>query len=80
MAVQLASSGRKLLQAVEFQSDDPAFAGEMLMTWALQAVPGGTQVTIICEHVPAGIRKEDHDIGLASTLDHLAAYTEGAGV
>jgi hypothetical protein len=26
--------------------------------------------------VPEGIRKEDHDIGLRSTLENLALYTE----
>ncbi|MET3549076.1 hypothetical protein ABID47_005708 [Paenibacillus favisporus] len=34
------------------------------------------EVTIVCENVPAGIRKEDHDVGLRSTLENLALYTE----
>lgn len=63
----------RIVQSVEFQSDDPAFAGEMIMTWSLAAVPEGTAVTIVCENVPEGIRKEDHDVGLRSTLENLAA-------
>jgi uncharacterized protein YndB with AHSA1/START domain len=66
----------RIVQVVEFESEDPVFAGEMIMTWTLEAVSDGTLVTIICENVPEGIRKEDHDIGLRSTLENLALYTE----
>ncbi len=64
----------RIVQQVEFESDDPAFAGVMTMTWALVAVPGGTEVTIRCEDVPEGIRPEDHAEGLRSTLANLAAF------
>jgi uncharacterized protein YndB with AHSA1/START domain len=64
----------RIVQLVEFDSDDPAFAGAMTMTWALAAVPEGTNVTILCENVPEGIRQEDHDAGLRSTLENLAAF------
>ncbi|HET8729337.1 MAG TPA: SRPBCC family protein [Alphaproteobacteria bacterium] len=66
----------RVVQAIEFESDDPAFAGAMTMTWSLAAVPEGTEVTILCENVPEGIRPEDHDAGLRSTLENLAAFTE----
>ena len=70
--------GERIVQVVEFESDDPAFAGEMKMTWSLVPVSGGdsTEVTILCENVPVGIGKEDHDAGLKSTLENLAAFTE----
>ncbi len=48
----------------------------MTMTWNLAAVPEGTKVAILCENVPEGIRQEDHDAGLRSTLENLAPYTE----
>jgi hypothetical protein len=35
----------RVIQLVTFQSDDPAFAGEMRMTWKLSPAPGGTEVT-----------------------------------
>lgn len=66
----------RIVQRVEFVSDDPAFAGAMTMTWALAAVAGGTEVTITAAEVPPGIRQEDHDEGLRSTLENLAAYLE----
>ncbi|TXH82696.1 MAG: ATPase [Rhizobium sp.] len=66
----------RIVQAVDFESDDAAFAGTMVMTWSFAKVPSGTNVTIVCEDVPYGIRKEDHDEGLKSTLDNLANYLE----
>ena len=66
----------RVVQLVTFQSDDPQFAGEMRMTWRLSPAPGGTDVSIVAENVPAGISKEDHDIGLRSTLDNLARFVE----
>jgi uncharacterized protein YndB with AHSA1/START domain len=70
------ATNERIVQLVEFESEDPVFAGEMIMTWTLAAVPEGTRVTIVCEDVPEGIRKEDHDVGLSSTLENLAVYTE----
>jgi uncharacterized protein YndB with AHSA1/START domain len=67
----------RIVQLVAFESEDPAFAGEMKMTWTFTAIAGGTNVAIRCENVPTGIRPEDHEAGLTSTLENLAAFTEG---
>lgn len=64
----------RIEQAVTFESDDPAFAGEMRIAWTFAPRPDGTLVTVRCEDVPPGIRPEDHAAGLASTLDNLAAF------
>jgi hypothetical protein len=53
--------GERVVQAVDFVSDDPAYAGTM---------------TIVAEDVPDGISTEDHAAGLASSLANLAAYVE----
>lgn len=66
----------RIVQSALFESDDPAFAGTMTITWRLKAVPAGTEVTVLCENVPEGIRPEDHDAGLTSTLENLAAFVE----
>lgn len=66
----------RLVQDVDFVSDDPAFAGTMRMTWSLAPHDDGTEVTVAAEHVPSGISKEDHARGLASSLANLAAYVE----
>lgn len=68
--------GRRIEQAVTFESEDPAFSGVMHMTWFFQPEGAGTLVTIRAENVPAGIRKEDHQVGLNSSLANLAAFVE----
>lgn len=67
---------RLIVQVVEFDSDDPAFAGEMKITWMFTPVATGTHVMVRCENVPPGIRAEDHQAGLASSLENLARYCE----
>jgi uncharacterized protein YndB with AHSA1/START domain len=69
--------GKRIEQAVTFNSEDSAFSGEMRIAWVLEPVAGGTLVTVRCEDVPAGIRPEDHQAGLMSTLNNLAEFTEG---
>ncbi|GAA2293932.1 SRPBCC family protein [Glycomyces scopariae] len=66
--------GERVVQAVDFVSDDPAYAGTMTMTWTLSAVPGGTLVAIAAADVPTGVSPADHAAGMGSTLDNLAAY------
>jgi uncharacterized protein YndB with AHSA1/START domain len=68
--------GERVVQAVEFVSDDPAYAGTMIMTWEVTAAGAGTRVTIVAEDVPDGISAEDHAAGLDSSLAKLAAYLE----
>jgi uncharacterized protein YndB with AHSA1/START domain len=68
--------GERVVQAVDFVSDDPANAGTMTMTWQVTAVDGGTRVDIVAEDVPDGISAQDHAAGLASSLTKLAAYLQ----
>lgn len=69
--------GRRIVQSVEFESADAAFAGEMLVTWSFQPTALGTKVTVTAEHVPAGISQADHDAGLRSSLRNLARFCGG---
>ena len=66
--------GDRVVQEVEFESDDPAFKGTMTMTWSLEPVDSGTRVEIRAEDVPPGISTEDHAEGLESSLRNLADY------
>jgi uncharacterized protein YndB with AHSA1/START domain len=68
--------GARVVQAVDFVSDDPAHAGTMTMAWELTAVDAVTRVEIRADDVPDGISAEDHAAGLASSLANLAAYLE----
>ena len=69
---------QRVVQAVDFVSDDPRFAGIMLMSWVLTPLGNETEVRIIAENVPEGISKQDHDEGLTSSLENLARFVEGA--
>ena len=64
----------EVVQSFSFDSDDPAFAGTMTMTWSLRPEGDDTQVTITCTGVPEGIKAEDHEAGMNSSLDNLAAF------
>jgi uncharacterized protein YndB with AHSA1/START domain len=68
--------GVRVVQAVDFVSEDPAYAGTVTMTWELTPVGGATRVEIRADHVPAGISSEDHAVGLTSSLANLARYLE----
>src|ERR671922_877638 len=63
--------GVRVVQAVDFVSDDPAYAGTMTMTWEVTAVDGGTRVDVTADNVPDGINADDHAAGLASSLTNL---------
>ena len=68
--------GERVVQAVDFVSDDPAYAGTMTMTWEIAAVAAGPRVDITAEDVPDGVSAEDHAAGLSSSLANLADYVE----
>jgi uncharacterized protein YndB with AHSA1/START domain len=68
--------GVRVVQAVDFVSDDPAYAGTMTMTWQVAEVDGGTRVDIVADDVPDGITADDHAAGLDSSLANLAEFLE----
>ena len=68
--------GVRVVQAVDFVSDDLAYAATMTVRWELAGVDGGTRVDIIADNVPDGIDADDHAAGLASSLTNLAEYLE----
>jgi uncharacterized protein YndB with AHSA1/START domain len=68
--------GVRVVQEVDFVSDDPRNAGTMTMTWEVARVEAGTRVEVRAENVPDGISAEDHTAGLASSLTNLANYLE----
>ena len=65
---------KRIVESVEFEATDAAFAGEMTMSWTFAEMSAGTRVTVTAENVPAGIRKQDHDAGLRSSLENLARH------
>ena len=68
----------RIVEAVTFVSDDPAFAGEMTITITLTEVPDGTEVTMLFENLPPGLRPEDNQVGADISLGQLARYLESS--
>jgi uncharacterized protein YndB with AHSA1/START domain len=66
----------RIVEAITFDSVEPAFSGEMIMVVTFAAEDGGTTVTIFFKDIPPGIRPEDNEAGTRSTLEKLARYVE----
>ena len=66
----------KIVEVIEFETDDPGFAGAMTMTVLLRDVEGGTEVALAYDNLPPAIRPEDNEIGTRSSLAKLAALVE----
>jgi uncharacterized protein YndB with AHSA1/START domain len=67
---------RRILEAVTFDSPDPAFAGEMTIDITFAPAPGGTEVTFTFTNLPPGVRPEDNEAGTRLSLDQLARRFE----
>jgi uncharacterized protein YndB with AHSA1/START domain len=67
----------QIVWAVVFDSGDPSFAGEMIVATTLKPAGRGTEVTIRCDNIPAGVRVEDNETGCSQTLDQLATFLGG---
>lgn len=67
----------QIVWATVFESDDDGFSGEMTVSTTLSPVNGGTDVRMVCDDIPAGIRLEDNEEGCRLTLDNLAAFVGG---
>ena len=68
--------GRRVVQTVEFETDDPATQGEMTITYTLRAIDGGTELVGLHEGLPPGVAPEDNELGWSMSLDKLAALVE----
>jgi uncharacterized protein YndB with AHSA1/START domain len=70
---------RRIVEAVNFVSADPAFLGEMRMTATFEEVSGGTEVTLVFENLPPGLRVQDNEAGSRLSLEQLARRFEEPG-
>ena len=70
--------GRRIVEAIRFDSEDASFQGEMTMEVTFEPVgSGSTLVSMTFRDIPAGIRPEDNEKGTELSLQKLAAYVEG---
>lgn len=68
--------GERVVEVSEFESEDPALAGEMTMTTSITPVAGGVAVEIVHEGVPDVIAPEANEQGTRMALARLAALVE----
>ena len=67
---------RRIVEAVNFVTTDPAFFGEMTIVVTFEEVSVGTEVTFLCTNLPPGLRAEDNEAGARLSLEQLARRFE----
>jgi uncharacterized protein YndB with AHSA1/START domain len=67
----------EVVQAVEFESDDPTVQGEMTITYLLADADDGTELTGVHENLPPGVSAADNELGWTMSLDKLARLVAG---
>ena len=65
-----------VVQAIEFETDDPAMQGEMTVTYELADADGGTDLTGRHENLPPGVPPADNELGWSMSIDKLARLVE----
>ena len=69
----------KVVEVMEFETDNPAMRGEMTITVILaDAADGGTNLLVVHDNLPPGVAPADNETGWRMALDKLAALVEAA--
>lgn len=66
----------RMVEVLEFETEDPSMRGEMSITFTLTEVESGTEVLALHDNVPPGISPSDNEAGWRMSLDKLAALVE----
>ena len=66
----------RLVESVQFVSDDVQFAGKMTLIVTFEPVTGGTDVTLLFKNLPPGLRPQDNEAGARQSLAQLARRCE----
>jgi len=66
--------GKKIVEAIRFDTADSHFQGEMNMEVTFEPVDQGTRVTMAFGNIPDGIRPEDNEKGTELSLQKLESY------
>ena len=70
--------GERVVHTVEFETGNPALAGEMIVTLTLADRGGGTELTAVHEGIPPGLPPADNELGWRLSLAKLARLVEQA--
>lgn len=66
----------QVVEAMEFETDDPALRGEMIVTTTLRDTDGGTELSAVHDRLPPGLSAADNEVGWREALARLAALIE----
>jgi uncharacterized protein YndB with AHSA1/START domain len=66
----------QVVEAVEFETADPAMSGEMTITITLTDADGGTDLVAVHAGLPSGLSTADNETGWRMSLAKLAALVE----
>jgi uncharacterized protein YndB with AHSA1/START domain len=65
-----------VVEADEFETDDPALRGEMLIAISLADASGGTELVAVHDGLPEGVSPADNEVGWREALARLASLVE----
>jgi uncharacterized protein YndB with AHSA1/START domain len=66
----------QVVEALAFETDDPAMQGEMTITYTLTDADGGTDLLAVHDRVPPGVSPAVNEAGWRDSLTKLAALVE----
>src|SRR5512144_1855646 len=69
-------TNEQVVEALEFETTEPALRGEMTMTITLSDADGGTDIVVGHDHLPPGLPAANNEAGWRSSLAKLAALVE----
>jgi uncharacterized protein YndB with AHSA1/START domain len=72
-------ANEQVVEAVEFETADPALRGEMTITITLADAGGGTDLLAVHDGLPPGLSTADNEAGWRESLAKLAALAEAGG-
>lgn len=67
----------RVVEVMEFETDNPALQGEMTMTVTFADADGGTELVAVHDGLPSGVSPKDNELGWRISLGKLAALLEG---
>jgi len=69
---------REIVQAIEFETENPALLGEMTIRVTLDDEGDGTELVAVHEGLPPGVPPADNELGWGISLGKLAELVEKA--
>ncbi|WP_430331309.1 SRPBCC family protein [Rhodococcus sp. ACT016] len=66
----------RVVEVLEFETDDPVVRGEMRLSITLRDNDGGTELTAEHDGLPPGVAPDDNELGWTEALDRLARLVD----